>query len=99
MPSINLQRLGRTLSTRTELNDINDLLTVNYIVLPQLPDSDLELALLRKGLSLKLWSAFYTSYLTEEERQKLPKTMETSVPRYLCPKWDDFVFECAQQYG
>ena len=60
-----------SLSTPTELNDINDLLTFNFIALPQLPDSDLELAVLRKGLSMKLWRAFCTNYLTGEERQSV----------------------------
>jgi hypothetical protein len=99
MPSGNLQRLGKSLSTRTELNDINDLLTFNFIALSQLPDTDLELAVLRKGLSMKLWTAFYTNYLTEDERQRMPKQIETCVPRYLFRKWDEFVLECAQQYG
>ena len=60
-----------SLSTPTELNDINDLLTFNFIALPQLPDLDPELAVLRKGLDMKLRRAFCTKYLTAEERQSV----------------------------
>ena len=97
----NLQRLGKSLCTRTELNDndVNDLLTHNYIVLRQLPDSGQDLAVLRMGLSMKLWAAFCTNHLTAHERQNMPKKIETSVPPYLFGKWDEFVLECAQQYG
>lgn len=99
MPIANLQRLGKALATQIELNDLTDFLTFNFIAVGQLPDSSLELDLLRKGLSIRLWLEFCKNYLTVEERRGMPRQIETSVPRSLHPKWDKFVLECGQQYG